>query len=115
MVCNYPGKLVESTNVWSFFEHTIEIKSQTENITLLKKKFFQGPPLDPLPNPPRLPTPAEYMESVRKKVSLGTMHSTTIIKPSATYKPRPAWASRPPSTVRKWHGVCCSVCTYVYV
>ena len=70
---------------------------------------MQGPPLEPLPPPPRLPTPAETMETARRKASLGVMQASTHIKPSPTYRPRPAWVSRPPSTVsnmvtfKKWN------------
>ncbi|XP_064395621.1 uncharacterized protein LOC135342716 isoform X2 [Halichondria panicea] len=56
-----------------------------------------GPPLEPLPPPPRLPTPAEYVESARRRCSVGSMQSSTLIRPSPNYRPRPAWVSRPPS------------------
>lgn len=61
--------------------------------------WIQGPPIEPLPPPARLPTPAEYMESARKRCSLGGMQATTIIKPSPNYRPKPAWVSRPPTSV----------------
>jgi hypothetical protein len=58
----------------------------------------QGPPLLPQPPPPRLPTPAECLQEVRRTTTLGSMHASTLVKPSPAYRPRPAWVSRPPTS-----------------
>jgi hypothetical protein len=60
--------------------------------------ILPGPPLLPPPPPPRLLTPAEYLQVARRTTALGSMHATTLVKPSPAYRPRPAWVSRPPTS-----------------
>lgn len=71
---------------------------QTE-CSIIILPLMQGPPLLPPPPPPRLLTPAEYLQVARHTTTLGSMHASTVIKPSPAYRPRPSWVSRPPTSV----------------
>ena len=60
---------------------------------------MQGPPLVPLPPPVRLPSPAEHAERTRKRYSLSSLQDEVSVKPTPNFHPRPAWTSRPSTSV----------------